>query len=150
MFALVMLLQLVGTWTRSDGSTMTVPCPVQADFEDVQSTIRLPVGCPILGPRIGYTVDQDAQARAELKTLRAQVPLLQDELSRGRTASDALVADLRTQLTAEQQAHDAANTQAAEASGRAAQAQAQLTSRGVLFGSVGVAVGALVALYLAR
>ena len=92
------LFQLLGIWTVSTGEATTVPCPPPAAFEDETLTLRLPAGCPVLKQRIGYPVQVDLSLRAELPALRA-------ELVRGRDAADAIIAQARAELEAEQKAH---------------------------------------------
>lgn len=88
-----------GLWPRSDGTMGTAHCPTAAEQIDGDNIIRLPVGCLVLSPRLGYTVAQDLHARDELAVLRATVPAVRLELQQSREHADAILMDSRATLS---------------------------------------------------
>lgn len=81
-----------GTWRLSTGEVVSVTCPPPELQEDETMTLRLPEGCRVLHPRIGYTLVQDLNLRSELATLRTQVELLTREVSESRARADEMIA----------------------------------------------------------
>lgn len=130
-----LLTQLLGTWTASTGEVTAVPCPPPAAFGDEALTIRLPAGCPVLKQRIGYPVQVDLSLRAELPALRA-------ELVRSREAADAIIAQARAELEAEQKAHRESQERLVQAD--AVLQQERVTSSRYLGAAVGLAAACVI------
>ena len=87
-----------GTWQMSTGEVASVTCPSQELQDDETMTLRLPGGCRVLHPRIGYTLAQDLNLRSELATLRTRVDLLAREVAASRSQADASAADAQVVL----------------------------------------------------
>lgn len=88
-----------GTWKLSTGEVVSVPCPSQELQDDETMTLRLPGGCRVLHPRIGYTLAQDLNLRSEVATLRSRVELLTKEVATSRSQADVAATAASTVLT---------------------------------------------------
>lgn len=88
-----------GTWRMSTGEVVSVTCPSQELQDDETMTLRLPGGCRVLHPRVGYTLTQDLNLRSELTTLRSKVDLLTKEVANSRSQADVEAMTASTVLT---------------------------------------------------
>ena len=138
-----------GTWVLKDDQTVQVPCPSQAAHDDETMTLRLPSGCRVLHPRIGYTVAQDLKVREELTTLRARGELLTLELRASREAGDKnlteagkVLSDTRLRLQTETDGRHEAELALTLEREQALALREKVTERTVLGLSLGACLGA--------
>ncbi len=78
-----------GLWLNSECEWEVVPCPGRDAFLTEDITIRLPVFCPILMPRIGYSVKTDTAVRRDLSKASRLIPALNHSLLDCRNKQDA-------------------------------------------------------------
>lgn len=76
-----------GWWQADDCSWVVVPCTPASEFTP-ERVVRLPQGCPVLAPRLGYTVQQSTDVRADLARAAAELPLLKQEVTTCRDHAD--------------------------------------------------------------
>jgi hypothetical protein len=91
---LIITLLQVGQWEQLDGTMKPVPCPTATVQSDSAATVRLPAGCIVHHPRVGYTVQQDQNTRQELILLRDKSKDLTDALNQEREMSSAKTSKL--------------------------------------------------------
>lgn len=149
-----------GTWKLSTGEVVSVTCPPPALQEDETMTLRLPEGCRVLHPRIGYTLVQDLNLRSELSTLRAQVELLTREVSESRARADEMAAQSAETLRGTREKLQACGTERNDLEvkldleqARVAELEQVMVERVALGASLGVVAGAgglVLALLLTR
>ena len=145
-----------GRWLRADGTWEDAPCPPEAAQADAGSVVRLPVGCLVLSPRVGYTVAQDERARTELARLRLAESDLKLEIGRSRGAADKIFADYQAQvgqltsdLGQERDARVKAESERDVALASASAAEEGRWHVGVLGGVVGLLLGGMVGVVVA-
>ena len=88
----------MGWWQQQDCTWVRVPCAPLSAFQSDLDLARLPAGCPVLRPRIGYSVSQDAAVREDLARAGVQIPMLRAELARCRVRADVGTALVDEQL----------------------------------------------------
>lgn len=144
----------VGEWPGSTGTT-NVPCPSDLDQADKSFVIRLPAGCKVTYPRLGYTLEQDLKLRGELATLRLSDAALRDEVSRGRAAADAFdqkltlaIDDREQKLKDEREKRLAVEDERDVARGETQEAKKSIMTYSTTFGLIGLVVGLVLGLKL--
>ena len=82
-----------GLWLTSTCEWVTVPCPTREDFKNPDRTLRLPVFCPLLLPRIGYSVKTDTPVWKDLRKASSLIPALNTALASCRASQDETTAE---------------------------------------------------------
>lgn len=145
----------LGTWVLKTGEVVNVPCPTQAAHDDETMTLRLPSGCRVLHPRIGYTVAQDLRLREETATLRARVDLLVGEVAASRAFADSelarageVLSDTRQRLEAQRERADQAEVALTVEQAKVDGLNEMMLGRTMLAASLGFCAGAVGAVVL--
>ena len=142
-----------GRWLRADGTWEAVPCPSAELQSDEASAVRLPAGCEVAWPRIGYGVAADLRIRDELVNLRARDARLQLELRASRGAADEIIerlsaraSEMQKRLDAERDAELRVTDERDQARAERDVARAEVRSYAALFGVGGLILGGFVGL----
>lgn len=78
-----------GLWLTSECEWIVVPCPSSQDFKNEDITLRLPIFCPLMMPRIGYSVKTDTAVRQDLAKASSLIPSLNSALNNCRSSQDS-------------------------------------------------------------
>lgn len=140
-FLIVALMQ-VGQWVQTDGQLIQVPCPSETTQADEQATVRLPAGCVVRHPRVGYTVQQDQRAREELGVLRKKSADLMDALNQEREISAAKTSKFYTYEVEMTKHLNDANLRTEAAKAKASAAEALVYKTAIITSAISLLVGA--------
>lgn len=139
---LLITLMQVGQWLQVDGQTVQVPCPSETTQADEQATVRLPAGCIVRHPRVGYTVPQDQRVREELGILRKKTTDLTDALNQEREISSVKTSKFYAFEVEMKQRLNEANLRTEVAKAQASAAEALVYKAALVTGGISLLVGA--------